>query len=61
LSCEHINHLQLGGGSLLKLPKPKEWKIPNLSIYAHGDAGIFNVIKKEGEIVESLNLKFYIK
>lgn len=61
LSCEHINHLQLGGGSMLLLPKPKKWKIPNLNIYAHGAAGKFYVMKKEGEIVDSLNLNPYVK
>jgi hypothetical protein len=61
LSCEHIKHLQLGGGSLLMLPKPKTWKIPNLNIYANGSSGKFYVTKKEGEIVDSLNLNNYIK
>lgn len=61
LSCERINRLQLGGGPMLLLPRPKKWKIPNLNIYAHGVSGKFYVIKKEGEIVESLNLKLYVK
>jgi hypothetical protein len=61
LSCEHINFLQLDGGRKLLLPNPEEWKIPNLSIYAQDEAGRFYVSKKGGEIVDSLNLKLYIK
>lgn len=61
LSCEHINHLELQGGRNLRLPDPKKWKIPTLSIYAYGDLGHFYVQKKKGEIVEELNLKLYLK
>lgn len=61
LSCEHINYLQLGGGPLLLLTKPEEWKLPNLSIYAQGKAGKFYVRKKDGKIVESLNLSAYLR
>jgi hypothetical protein len=61
LSCENIFFLQLGGSSEMLLPTPKKWKIPNLNIYANGKKGRFYISKRDGKIVDSLNLKSYIK
>lgn len=56
LRCENINDLQLGCGQNLRLLNENTWLIPNLSIYLMNQGQIFHVRKKNGKIVESLNL-----
>jgi hypothetical protein len=61
LACENITSLRLSGGGKLVLPKPANWRIPNLLIFGDGEGGEFSVRKKEGKIIASLNLDAYLK
>ena len=61
LSCEHINYLKLEGGHKLLLPTPEEWKIDNLDIYAKGRGKRGYIIKKEGQLIDSLNVRQFIR
>lgn len=61
LACENIAYLRLGGGGRLMLPNQATWRIPNLLLFGHGEGGEFVVKKEDGELIEQMNLKAYLK
>ena len=61
LACENISTLRVSSGGRLKLPKPSTWRIPNVQLFGHGKGGEFVVKMKEGELIEQMNLKAYLK